>query len=182
MDSASPWRRHFFAFAPGDDARFALANLSLPAGARRVAAPDLHATLAFLDTLDVEGERRAAFTAKQVAERAGDRMTVSLALFERWSSSWVVCDDGRDDNVDLERLARALHAALREAGFAIEGRPFRAHVTVARQRGDAVRPMPARLAAPIRFAATELLLMASPAVVPAESPRYVLRARLPLRL
>src|SRR4029079_13782090 len=56
----------------------------------------------------------------------------------------------------LATLHARLHAALIEAGFALENRPFRPHVTLARR---CVQPHPRQQSAPIHWSVRKMCLI-----------------------
>ena len=58
----------------------------------------------------------------------------------------------------LAALHARLHAALTEAGFFLENRPFRPHVTLARR---CVQPHPRQQSSPIHWAVRKLSLIGS---------------------
>ena len=66
---------------------------------------------------------------------------------------------GVDRNIALESLVSCLRDSLRALGFAIEDRPFRPHITLARQV-DAVRPLELNIPK-ISMAVDRILLMKS---------------------
>lgn len=182
MNTASPWRRHFLALRPDAAAVRALLALPVDPAARRVAEPDLHATLLFLDTLDADGEARALDLATTVAARVPQLPHVRLTTFERWRTTWVACAPVAGMNDALGALADAIAVEGAVRGFARDARPYRAHVTLARaaeaRSAALVRPLPS----PIAFPVTELLLMASRATTAPGAARYVVRGRCPLAL
>jgi len=86
---------------------------------------NLHLTLAFL------GETpRARDAAKAVASLTDAPFPLALGRSGRFSDLWWI---GVEPNPALETLAAALNRNLRAAGFALEDRPFRPHVTIARE-------------------------------------------------
>lgn len=116
---------------------------------REVPRGQRHVTLAFLgpqpdgavarltQVLDPVLERQAPFSldlAGLGAFPAGGRPT----------SLWTGCASGADH---LEALIARLRAALSIAGFTIDRRPLRAHVTLARRRARAAPALAARAAA-----------------------------------
>ncbi|MCI8526105.1 MAG: RNA 2',3'-cyclic phosphodiesterase [Oscillospiraceae bacterium] len=104
---------------------------------------NLHLTLAFIG----ETERYAA------AEEA-------VAQVEAWAFPLRLADGGHfgqlywaglDQSAPLEKLAERVQGSLRAAGFAVERKPFRPHVTLARQLSAPgpvqVHPEPAEMTA-----------------------------------
>jgi 2'-5' RNA ligase len=94
-------------------------------------AEQLHFTLAFL------GEQPASEPALQAAAACAELRAFELALAgagafpnsKRPRILWLGAAEGAKE---LEELAARLTAGLRAAGFALEERPFRAHLTVGR--------------------------------------------------
>ena len=77
----------------------------------------------------------------------------------------------------LVELHATLHGALVEAGFEMESRPFRPHVTLARR---CVQPHPRSQATPIHWAVRRLCLIGSE--LRPEGPRHTTLAEWPLSL
>ena len=86
---------------------------------------NLHLTLAFI------GESNDLITIRRVMDRcAGEAFSLSLGGAGRFGDlHWV----GIKENPALRALADRLCKGLRAAGFPIEDRPFKAHVTLVRQ-------------------------------------------------
>lgn len=113
------------------DARVRAAGL----GGRAVPAANLHMTLVFVGGVPVErvgvlesivdGQREAGFALRL------DR----LGRFSGAGVAWAGC---RDIPPALTSLQARLDAAVRRAGFAIETRAFRPHVTLARDCSGAI--------------------------------------------
>lgn len=136
-------RRLFFALWPDDAQRTALCSLvqklcpALPG--RPVPPANLHVTLAFLGNVET-GQLPslsdvAAGRAWPAAELAFDRLAW-------WPRARLLCLEARSLPAVLVSAVEAFHEDLRLAGFRVERRPFRAHVTVARS-------VPAPLADPV---------------------------------
>lgn len=105
-------------------------KVPLPGGGRWTDPQDLHLTLRFVG--DIE---------KQQAQEFSDRLeSIDLDAFElRLSGLGVFGGNeprsiwaGVEDSPSLEALARANDRAARGAGLPPDGRPFKAHVTLAR--------------------------------------------------
>ncbi len=136
-----PMRRLFFALMPGAGARAALQALSRRHASRRarvVPAADLHLTLVFLGAV---GEDLLPRLHAAAARLRGAPCTVTLDRLERWRGG-LLCATGPAP-APLQALHARLVALARELGLAVESRPLRAHVTLA--RGLAV---PGKLALP----------------------------------
>ena len=113
-------------------------------GYRWVAAGDLHLTLRFLGGLEpaqLDRVRRA------LARVEGAPFGIALDGMGTFGSrlsprvAWLRVSDGVPA---CTALAEAVETACRSAGLEPEARPFRAHVTVARQRreGERMPPLP----------------------------------------
>lgn len=96
-------------------------------GARgNFSAPEnLHLTLVFI------GESSDVPTLRRVIDRAaGAAFPLAVSGAGRFGELWWA---GVEKNPALEALASRLREGCRKAGFQIDGKPFRAHVTLARQ-------------------------------------------------
>lgn len=129
----SDTRRVFFALWPSDDLRPRIEEqarrVPLEGRARRVPARNLHVTLAFIG--EVPSARMAAIT--EVADRiTGARFELELNQMETLPGSNVLCMTTDRPPAALLGLADELRSGLREQGFKMEDRAFRAHVTLAR--------------------------------------------------
>jgi 2'-5' RNA ligase len=126
--------RLFFALWPPDAARSALSRLAVDAaersGGRPVTAPKIHLTLAFLGEVPPERAAAVAGAADRVAGEAFIATFDRLGTFGRAGVAWVAPSR---PPAQLEALAAALVARLRESGFTLEERAFAAHVTLARR-------------------------------------------------
>lgn len=124
-----------------------------------VPADKLHLTMKFLGDVDEAGVERLARAADTVAER---HRPFAMALggvgafptFRRARVVWM----GVESEPRLELLHHDLEVACGDAGFEVEGRPFRPHITLARLRVplplERARPF-ARAARRVAFAATD---------------------------
>lgn len=140
MNGAPPaTARLFLALWPDAATRHAIAawrdRWSWPAGAAVVPDERLHLTLHFIGP--VARDRIGAVQA--ALEQHGPRFAIGrgqAALWPKGLALWV--PDA------LPPAARALHGALgdrlRAAGLAVEDRPFRPHVTLARKAAGALPP------------------------------------------
>lgn len=125
------WQRCFIALTPSQQARERLASLPVDPKARRVAAPDLHLTLAFLGGLtDLQGNElgellpalacampELSFTGVEIWP-GQQRARVQVATFALPDA--------------LKELVQRLNAMLVDMGLPVDSRPFRPHVTLAR--------------------------------------------------
>lgn len=151
--------RIFFALLPDGDGRARIAQLAERCAERaggRASAPDsLHLTLAFLG--GVPPDRLPALMA--IGDGA-PRMAFELVLdtvgeFRRARVAWIAPSS---IPAALLALREALAAALLKARFAIEDRPFRPHITLARKCGA---PLAQAAVSPLRWPVARLSLMAS---------------------
>ena len=151
--------RLFFALWPDEAAASKLARaskeLALLAGGKPVPQAKIHLTLVFLGDLD-PGRLDAA---KQAAEGL-DHGSFDLVL-DQWGSfrgarvAWAGC---ADPPKALVRLHADLADRVRRAGFALEDRPYTAHVTLARK---VTRAIGRHEAEPIGWRAREVALVRS---------------------
>jgi 2'-5' RNA ligase len=120
-----------------------------------------HLTLKFLGDVEDGGASRITAAVERVA--AGHRpfeLTLrevgAFPNFRRARVVWI----GVEHDPRLELLQHDLEVACEEAGFEVEGRPFRPHVTVARVRVpwqvERARQV-ARLARSVRWSAAEMV-------------------------
>lgn len=123
-----------------------------------------HLTLAFLGETST-GERLRAQVALASAARVAQPCAIAIdgrlgRFGDRVLWAVVATPDGR-----LPVLALAVSAALRGTGLAIDDRPFRAHLTLARaRRGRPVPRPPVRLdspSLPVAWTASTVALVAS---------------------
>ena len=121
------------------------------AGGNFTREENLHLTLAFLgETSDAAGARAAIDAA------AASAFAITVGGSGRFGDLWWV---GVEENPALFSLASSLQDELRARGFSIEHRPFRPHITVARQ---VVLRAPVRLEVPrVTMTAGRVSLMRS---------------------
>ncbi len=152
----APARRLFFALWPDDDwRRHAVAVQRGVPGGRPVAVANLHLTLVFLG--NVAAGREPCVEAAAASVR-GEPFTLSLdrvGWFPRPRVWWLGADIAPAPLVDL---VEQLQQALRPCGFEPEGRPFRAHVTLARKVNR--RPPPV-VPEPFAWAVRDFVLVES---------------------
>ncbi len=106
----------------------------------RATSPDSwHVTLAFLGAVDDDAADRAVAVLRtclaEVAPRPAPRLSVAGA--DRFGDRVLVLALAEDPPGALAGVVATLHTRLRQVGFALPGRRFRAHLTVARARGRA---------------------------------------------
>lgn len=147
--------RVFFALWPDARTAAALDEIGRAAhasqGGRRMRRDTLHLTLAFIGQVALERipELQAiAAQAVQELEAAGVSLAFDLVLdkLAAWRHNRIVWLGARQLPPALLALSAALHRRLTEAGYALEQRPFAAHVTLLRNaRCDAELPQPEAL-------------------------------------
>jgi 2'-5' RNA ligase len=156
--------RLFFAIELSDAVRVALDHAVAPL---RAAEPDLawvpteklHLTMKFLgDVRDVDAERLKTAADLVAAHHRTFEMTLGgVGAFPNFRRSRVVWM-GVESEPRLELLHHDLEIACGEAGFEVEGRPFRPHITLARVRAplalDRARTF-ARAARRVAYAASD---------------------------
>ena len=158
MDTGSRVRS-FFALVPDEGVRGQFIELARDVArrsrGRAITGDHIHLTLAFLGDVDA--------AALPVLTGIGDRLPHTGALLEfgelgAWRASgvaWIAPSA-------VPNVLVALHAALRDAlidaGFALDARPFRPHITLARR---CVLPHPRVHCAPIRWQVARLCLIGS---------------------
>jgi RNA 2',3'-cyclic 3'-phosphodiesterase len=135
--------RLFFALWPGDRVRASLAHvageLAALADGKSVPTGKIHLTLAFLG--EIEAERLAA--ARDAARQArGSRFELVLDEVGSFRKAAVAWAGPTRVPAPLAELQSSLDIALRARGFALDERPFVAHVTLARKIGKIVPRAP----------------------------------------
>jgi len=122
---------------------------------RPIAAGNLHLTLAFLGPVPerrlpelAEAGRRAVETlifAQEGTSAPGDPLELTFDHLEHWRAARLLCALPSQPPALLAALARELQSLLTGRGFAPDPKPFRPHVTVARNvagRGPAGKMHP----------------------------------------
>jgi 2'-5' RNA ligase len=153
-------RRLFFALWPGARLTERLTDLqrswqALVTG-RWLPPEQLHVTLVFLGQVTAERLPELKVLATRVVAPA---VALTLERIEAWRGSRVLCLTPAETHASLEILVKELAAGLASAGFTLETRPFRAHLTLARQVRATERPM--NLSSPIRLEAKSFSLAES---------------------
>lgn len=156
--NVSRTQRLFLALWPDATVRSQLeaSSRALPLlGGRLVAARNFHVTLVFLGLAD--SLRRACI------EQAAAAVHAAPFEFELTEAQWrprtgIVWVVGHEVPPMLNQLAASLNSAMAGCGHAAEPRPFRLHVTVARnvRRAERRRPL-----APIHWRAERFCLVSS---------------------
>ena len=174
-----PPLRLFFALWPDAGVRDALGQLIGPVRrtvkGRWVEPDKLHLTLAFL------GAAPPGCLPELAAMTEGldlPRFELALDRLEYWRHKRVLCLGTSAVPPLLLELVRVLNSKLSQAGFPVERRPFRAHLTLARNaEADWSAAMP--LKTPLTWLVDRLALVESR--LSAAGPAYVVRAEKPLR-
>ena len=151
--------RLFLALWPREPARDALAavarSLAQAASGKAVPAEKIHLTLAFLGEVAPERLDEVRAAADAIRGAPFELVLDGVGSFQKARVSWAgsSCLPGA-----LVRLQSDLETGLRAAGFALDERPFAAHVTLARKIALSVT---AAAMAPIRWQASEYVLARS---------------------
>jgi 2'-5' RNA ligase len=141
-------QRLFLALWPDSAVRVALLEARAwvgPAMAGQWMKPDnLHLTLAFLGEVGPERWPEIDRVAEVVAAGPGFSLVFDRAEF--WRRNGIVCLAASQTPGPLQDLAEGLARGLGAAGFPMESRPYRAHLTLARkgrsERDALVLPQP----------------------------------------
>jgi 2'-5' RNA ligase len=132
-DSGARWRL-FFAALPDDAAGEALAAravaLELDAGARLVLRHNLHMTLAFLGDVPVS---QLPLVRRIGDLHSGAAFSLRFDAYEYWPKPEVVVVAARTVPPTLQELWQRLHHDLKAAGWALDAKRLRPHVTLARK-------------------------------------------------
>lgn len=121
----------------------ARAHVAQTMGGQWVKADKLHITLAFLGDIARERWPEIARTAETMAV---PEFTLMLDRAEFWPRNGIVCLGASAAPKPLLDLAQGLTRGLGAAGFALEARPYRVHLSLARkgysERKSLVLPSP----------------------------------------
>lgn len=137
-------RRLFFALWPDHGMREALAAavdeaVSALRGGRPVPLPNLHVTLAFLGSVPEASLPRLLELATRVGGAApadgpsSGSIEMRLDRIEHWRRAEILCAAASEMPAGAEELSGVLRSALVAGDFRPDLKPFRAHVTLARQ-------------------------------------------------
>lgn len=154
--------RCFVALQPDDGARtrldeLARAQLARFPHARRTRCDNLHLTLAFIGTLDLEVARRVATQLDEQQFDPFDWTLDAVGVFDRARVLWAGGADPR-----LEALAARVRQLLDTIGVRYERKPFVAHVTLMRKLPRAAfGAAPVNIEPPIRWNAGAPVLLQS---------------------
>ena len=134
--------RLFFALWPPAKAAHALAQwthqVMKDAGGSAMRTENIHLTLAFLGEADPGKAHNAAQRVQ------GRRHALPIDHAHYWNHNKIVWVGPRTVPVPLGALVGQLHAALKDAGFVLEDRPFAAHISLVRKARPpkALPPLP----------------------------------------
>lgn len=137
-------RRVFFALWPSDELRHDIEHETRHAarhsGGRIIPARNLHITLAFLGSVP---EERVADARECGALIKVEPFTLILGTLNWWQKQELLCLEPTSGVEALVKHVDRLRIALGSRGFAVEHRPFRPHVTLARdvRREHAFKPI-----------------------------------------
>lgn len=173
-----PPLRLFFALWPDACVRESLGKLVRPVHrtvkGRWVDPDKLHLTLAFLGA--VPAERLPALTV-MMGELDLPRFELALDRLEYWQRNRVLCLGASATPPLLLELVGILNSKLSQAGFPIERRPFRPHLTLARKAEAAWSVM--LLKRPVTWVVDRLTLVESR--LSSAGPVYLVHAERRLR-
>ncbi|HYE36974.1 RNA 2',3'-cyclic phosphodiesterase [Methylocaldum sp.] len=126
--------RLFFALWPDEAVRASLSrtieSLKQTTTAKWGRPENLHITLAFLGQVS---EDRLPLINRVADGVIGQPFELGLDRIEFWRRSGIICLSSVNTPEALKNLANSLIARLAETGFAMENRPYRAHLTLARK-------------------------------------------------
>jgi 2'-5' RNA ligase len=139
LRASQPTQRLYFALWPHAEARQvlsdAVAEVLLRSGGRPVPSANLHVTLVFLGAVPSHRIAQLAAVARSCAARGASTAALTLCFdqVEHWAEPRILAALAREVAPAVPALALALREGTAGAGFTPDLRPFRAHVTVARQ-------------------------------------------------
>lgn len=156
-----PARRLFFALWPDptmlERSQEAVRRHVLTGAGRAQRADQLHLTLEFLGSV-AESRLHAVHECGARAATAASSFVVALDRMEHWHRPQVLCLTATATPEPLVTLVERLRTELAARGFRPEQRPYKAHLTLARQ---VRRPPPIALVEPLAWPARELSLVES---------------------
>ncbi len=134
-------RRLFFALWPTASMQSELAAAARVAtdsahGGRVVPRESLHLTLAFLGSVPepaIVTVRESALGVRPSAGSGAPSLEVTLDEIDYWPRSQMLCATASRESAGAAELAERLKRSLSAAGFSPDLKPFRTHVTLARQ-------------------------------------------------
>ena len=161
MSEPEARRRLFFALWPDPETlerSLAAVRRWAPPGVGRPQRPDqLHLTLEFLGSVP-EARLGVALAAGEAASAHTGPFSITLDRIEHWRRPQVLCLTASTLPDPMIALVTRLRTELAGKGFEPEQRPFKAHLTLARQ---VRRPSPVAPVEPLAWPAHELTLVES---------------------
>ena len=133
--TAEPVRRLFFALWPDDETRNTIDTLArglIRQQARRVAADNLHITLAFPGNVTA---RVQACLEAAAGRLTGEPFELAIDRLGYWPGPRIIWAAPSETPAALWFLAAALRDVLVTCGLEPETRPYQAHITLARKAG-----------------------------------------------
>jgi 2'-5' RNA ligase len=179
---AAPTRRLFFAMWPAADVANKLGaaahSAHIVGGGRRMQGESLHLTLAFLGDLPAD---RFAIAEAAAAELSGKPFLLRLDRLGYWRHNRILWAGCAVLPAPMLELVADLSTVLRAASFALESRPFAAHITLLRDaRWQTLPTMNEQIMSePIDWPVADFALVESN--LSGAGPRYQVRHRWPLR-
>jgi RNA 2',3'-cyclic 3'-phosphodiesterase len=128
---------------------------------RAIPAGNLHITLAFLGSVPVEDIGQLEGVACRVAEELRGKVAqIALDAVEYWKKAQLLCATSRGEGLDSGAVlvANTLKSRLVAAGFTPDLKPFRPHVSLAR---NVVRVARVTEMKPVEWAFTDFALIGS---------------------
>lgn len=126
--------RLFFALWPPRETALALrawaASVQRSSGGRVTDPEKIHLTMAFLGDID---ERRASSLKDLNLKAKRHALPIERAVY--WKRNRILWVGPAENPEELGELVQELHTKLRGNSFALENRPFAAHVTLMRKAG-----------------------------------------------
>ena len=151
--------RVFFALVPDEATRLKFVALAREVArrsrGRAITGEHVHLTVAFLGDVETSALARLRAIGDALPRVGAD---LDFEVLGAWRASGVAWVAPADVPPALIAMCASLHEALLEAGFALDTRPFRPHVTLARR---CVQPHPRAHCAPIRWRVDRLCLIGS---------------------
>jgi len=150
LRASQPTQRLYFGLWPHDEARQALsdavAEVLRRSGGRPVPRANLHVTLVFLGAVPAHRIAQLAAVARSCAARCASTAAVNLCFDQvaHWTEPGILAALPRALGPAVPALALALREGTLAAGFTPDLKPFRAHVTVARQIAPPPPPLTMR--------------------------------------
>jgi 2'-5' RNA ligase len=151
--------RAFFALVPDEATRHQFVALAREVArrsrGRAITGEHVHLTLAFLGDVDVTLLPQLRQIGNALVRAGAD---LEFAVLGAWRASGVAWVAPTAIPPPLAQMCAALQDALQHGGFALDARPFRPHVTLARR---CVQPQPRAHCVPIPWRVDRLCLIGS---------------------